>query len=155
MKEITLRVSDEMAALIEQLVSHLDGVEKVCCMDSDMSGDDCARLARQAFDALLEDGMIRRPRDYGWVMMAANQGAIDDFEPFRSHQDYIEYLKGIGLEGVPSRTTLYNVDNNTMGEYPNWTFLDNPTASEALRRTNLVKLFLSAYRRAKRELLNK
>ncbi len=154
MKEITLRVNDEMAQLVEQLVEHLEGVELVCCMDSDLCEDDCARCAREAFDSLLADGAIRRPRDYAWIMMAMNQGAIDDFEPFRSHQDYIDYLKEIGLQNVPSRTTLYSAENNTMDEYPNWMFLDNPTTSEALRRTNMVKQFLGAYRRAKRALLN-
>ena len=88
-------------------------------------------------------------------MMAMNQGVVDDFEPFRSHQDYIDYLKEIGLQNVPSRTTLYNAEINTLGEHPNWMFLDYPTASEALRRTNLVKQFLGAYRKSKRVLLNK
>ena len=154
MKEITLRMNDEMAQLVEQLVGHLEGVEMVCSMDSDVSEDDCAQCAREAFESLLADGAIRRPRDYAWIMMAMNQGAIDDFETFRSHQDFIDYLKEIGLQNVPSRTTLYSAENNTMEEYPNWMFLDNPKTSEALRRTNLVKQFLSAYRRAKRALLN-
>ena len=154
MKEITLRVNDEMAAVIVQLVKHLEGVEMVCSMDSSMNDDDRALCVRQAFDSLLADHAIRRPRDYAWIMMAANQGALDDFSAFCSHQDYIDYLKTIGLMEVPSRTTLYNAENMTLDEYPNWQFMDEPTASETLRRTNLVKLFLSAYRRAKRALLN-
>ena len=97
MKEITLRVNDEMAQLVEQLVGHLEGVEMVCSMDSDVSEDDCAQCAKEAFESLLADGAIRRPRDYAWIMMAMNQGAIDDFETFRSHQDFIDYLKEIGL----------------------------------------------------------
>ena len=155
MKEITLRMNDEMAVLVKQLVSHLEGVEIVCAVDSDVSVDDLAKCTREAFDLLLTDGAIRRPRDYAWIMMAMNQGVVDDFEPFRSHQDYIDYLKEIGLQNVPSRTTLYNAEINTLGEYPNWMFLDYPTASEALRRTNLVKQFLGAYRKSKRVLLNK
>ena len=147
-------VAMKMAQLVEQLVGHLEGVEMVCSMDSDVSEDDCAQCAKEAFESLLADGAIRRPRDYAWIMMAMNQGAIDDFETFRSHQDFIDYLKEIGLQNVPSRTTLYSAENNTMEEYPNWMFLDNPKTSEALRRTNLVKQFLSAYRRAKRALLN-
>lgn len=143
-----------MAILVEQLVGHLEGVEMVCSMDSDMCEGDSAKCAKAAFDILLSDGAIRRPRDYAWIMIAMNQGAIDDFEPFRSHQDYIDYLKEIGLQDVPSRTTIYNAESKTMDEYPNWTFLDNPTASEALRRTNLVRQFLGTYRRAKRALMN-
>ena len=34
------------------------------------------------------------------------------------------------------------------GKYPDWTFTDSPKASEALRRKNLVKRFLSAFMRA-------
>ena len=155
MKEITIRVPDDMAQLVEQWAQWIPEMEVVREVDNMMSEDVRDLCARTAFDTLLEEKAIRRPRDYAWIMLAMDQEAIDDFEGFRSHQDYIDYLKEIGVDGVPSRTTLFNMENMTMGDYPDWTFLDEPSPNEALRRKNLVKLFLSAYRRAKRGKLNR
>lgn len=84
-------------------------------------------------------------------MMAMGQKVIDDFEAFHSHQDYIDYLTELGIEQVPSRSTIFNICNITLNDYPEWEFLDAPAPSEALRRKNLIKQFLSAYRKAKRE----
>ena len=154
MKEITLRVPDTMARMIEDWTNYVPEMELVRMVDNMMSEDVRDLCTRCALDELIDEKAIRRPRDYAWIMLAMNQGVIDDFDGFCSHQDYIDYLKEIGIGTAPSRTTLFNIENNTLGDYPEWTFLDEPSPNESLRRKNLVKLFLSAYRRAKREKLN-
>ena len=155
MKEITLRVPDDMALMIEDWTKFIPKMEMIHIDDSMLGVDARDHCAKCAFDKLIEDKAIRRPRDYAWIMLAMNQGVVDDFEGFHSHQDYIDYLKEIGMSVTPSRTTLYNMENITMGDYPEWEFMDGSSPTETLRRKNLVKLFLSAYRRAKRGELNR
>ena len=52
------------------------------------------------------------------------------------------------FDGLPGRSTVYNTIAKVRGKYPDWTFTDAPKASEALRRKNLIKQFLSAFMRA-------
>ena len=67
MKEITMRVNDEMEGLIEELTKHLEGVEVVGTGEL-MAEEDCDTCFKEAIMELRQDGVIRRPRDYGWIM---------------------------------------------------------------------------------------
>ena len=153
MKEITLRVTDEMAVIIEQLVEHMVDVE---VMDTDECPDDDTRdqWFKQAIMELKDDKVIRRPRDYAWIMAAIDQDVMADYESFISPQAFIEYMVTTGLTMLPDRTTLFRAYNLIDGEYPNWTFDDDPDDLEARRRMNVVVRFKSAYYRAKRAKCN-
>ena len=153
MKEITLRMSDEMAVIIEQLVEHMTDVE---VMDTGECPDDDPRdiWFKQAIMELKNDKVIRRPRDYAWIMAALDQDMMADYEGFMSPQAFIEYMATIGLTMLPDRTTLFRAYNLIDGEYPNWTFDDEPDEQEARRRMNVVVRFKSAYYRAKRAKCN-
>ena len=105
---------------------------------------------KQAITELIGDKVIRRPRDFGWIMLALEQKVVKDFDSFSSHQAFIDYLGLLGVEALPGKTTLFRTYNITDGTYPDWTFLDNPKHEEELRRKNIVVRFLSAYMRAKR-----
>ena len=70
MKEITIRVPYEMAQLVEQWAQWIPEMEIVREVDSMMSEDVRDLCARTAFDTLLEEKAIRRPRDYAWIMLA-------------------------------------------------------------------------------------
>ena len=89
MKEITLRVTDEMAVIIEQLVEHMADVE---VMDTGECLDDDIRdlWFKQAIMELKKDKVIRRPRDYAWIMAAIDQDVMSDYESFISPQAFIE-----------------------------------------------------------------
>ena len=76
-----------------------------------------------------------------------NESTLKGLPSFCSPQEFIDYLKEIGLEKVPGRNTMYYTVNKTVGRYPNWTFSDDPQLSEELRRKNIANLFLSAFRR--------
>ncbi len=154
MKEITLRVPDDMVALIEQWAERIPEMEVVCSVDSIVTEDVRDLCAKAAFETLLINNVIRRPRDYAWIKMALDQNVIPDFKGFYSDQNFIDYLQQLGIERLPGRTTLYDAYSITLDRYPDWTFTDNPDADEALRRKNVVKQFLSAYGRAKREKAN-
>ena len=153
MKEITLRVTDELAVIIEQLVEHMADVE---VMDTGECPDDDTRdlWFRQAIMELKKDKVIRRPRDYAWIMAAIDQDVMADYEAFISPQAFIEYMVTARLTTLPNRTTLFRAYNLIDGEYPNWTFDDDPDEQEARRRMNVVVRFKSAYYRAKRTKCN-
>ena len=45
---------------------------------------------------------------------------------------------------------LYDALGKVSGRYPDWTFTDRANPTEQLRRINVVRLFLSAFGKAKR-----
>ena len=107
-----------MVALIEQLAQHLEGVEIADVCDGTLTETDIDQCFRQAFMELKQDNVIRKPRDYAWIMMALEQDVIKDVNGFSSHQAYIDYLEMLGVEDVPGRTTLFRAYNLTVGTYP-------------------------------------
>lgn len=149
MKEITLRVPDQMVALIEQWAQYVPEMEIIMTTDS-LSKDDRDLCFKQAIQELIDDRLIRKPMDYAWIMTAVEQGAVKDFEPFPSHQSFIDYLDLLGVKELPSRTTLFRAYAKISGVYPQWVFTDGPKQGEKLRRNTIVVRFLSAYSRAKR-----
>ena len=149
MKEITLRVTDELVQLVEQWAQHMPGMDVVDMNDSmDMSRRD--QCFKQAILELKEDRVIRRPRDYAWIMAALEQNVIAEYDNFYSSQAFIQYLELLGITDLPDRTTLYRAYNLIDGKYPQWSFFDDPDDKEVLRRKNVVVRFKSAFYRAKR-----
>ncbi|MBQ3770155.1 MAG: hypothetical protein II866_14345 [Prevotella sp.] len=149
MKEMTIRVSDELAELVERWTEHTPEMEVIDT--SDCLGDDERDLCfKQAIVELIEEGVIRRPRDYAWIMAAIDQDVVSEYECFNSSQAFIDYMEIVGITKLPDRTTLFRAYNLIDGEYPNWSFLDDPDDKEILRRNNVVVRFKSAFYRAKR-----
>lgn len=56
----------------------------------------------------------------------------------------------MGVQPLPSKTTIASAYNNVVGDFPDWAFLDEPDGTETLRRKNVVNRFRSAFMRAKR-----
>ena len=104
---------------------------------------------KQVIETLRANKVFRHYYDYTWIMMALNEGLVDDFDAFRSPQAFLDYLYEIGIRELPSRITLSVAYAKTLDSYPDWTFIDVKKASETLRRKNVVKQFLSAYIKAK------
>ena len=98
---------------------------------------------------LEQDGTIRHKYDYTWIMVAINDGAINGLGSFRSPQRFMDYLKELGVEHVPSRTTLSTCFNKVIGSYPNWEFIDTQDPQEILRRKNIINQLISALNKAK------
>ena len=107
-----------------------------------------------AINTLRENKVFRHFYDYTWIMMAINDGVLDDFDSFKSPQAFLNYLYEIGIDQLPTRYTLSLAYSKALGAYPDWTFLDVEKPNEILRRKNVVKQFLSAYGAAKRGFLN-
>lgn len=149
MKEITLRVTDEMAQLVEQWAEHIPNMEVVDtgdCLDDD-NRDLCFR---QAIMELKAEGVLRRPCDYAWIMVAIDQFVVDEIEAFNSSRAFVGYLGELGIDDLPHHSTLTRNSHCVEGIYPDWEFSDTDEHQEVLRRRNVVKRFLAAYNRAKR-----
>lgn len=152
MKEITLSVPDQMVALIEQLAAYMPEVEIVSEEDLTVETDRDLCM-KQAIETLQGNKAFVKRGDYGLIMHAMNQEVIDDFDgEIFSSRMFVEYLKGLGVGNLPCSSTLRNTYNNISGEFPNWTFEDEPNPTEERRRKSVVIQFRSAYLSAKRNI---
>jgi len=145
MTEITFRVPDDMAQLIEEWAKRIPEMEIVrqeVCVTTEL--DDLDKRMAMTIMALKENGAIRYNYDYTWIMVAISDGVVKDMNGFRSPQSFMDYLKGIGVEHVPCRSTISEFYNKVYGKFPNWEFTDTKDPSEILRRKNVVRQFLSA-----------
>lgn len=84
MKEITLKVPDDMLGLIEQLAHHMNGVEIVNVFDGTMTETETDQCFRMAIMEMKEEHVIRKPRDYAWIMTSIEQHVISDLKAFGS-----------------------------------------------------------------------
>ena len=149
MKQVTLRVPDDMVALFEQLAARMPEVEIVEREELPLVDDGLSDIDRRvalAIQVLIKNGALRNPFDYTWIMVAIGDGVVKGMGAFRSPQSFMDYLNGLGVEHVPSRSTLSAWYNKVLGTYPNWEFTDTHDPQEILRRKNVVRQFLSAMR---------
>ena len=77
-------------------------------------------------------------------MVGIGDGAVKGLGGFKSPQRFMDYLKSLGVEHVPSRTTLSTWFGKVYGVYPNWKFVDTDDPHEILRRKNVVSQLISA-----------
>ena len=155
MKQIVLEIEDSAFESFMGMIALCPSVKVVgesSVAEVTSQRDQCMVYAIQTLRA---NHVFRFGYDYTWGMMAINEGLVDDYDGFRSPQAFLDYLYEIGIEGLPTRFTLFRAYSKTLDSYPNWTFLDMDDASESLRRINVVKQFLSAFGKAKRADCNK
>ena len=148
MKQVVLRIDDVAFEKFMGMVSLCPQVEVLNVCDT---GD--KKLAMDGFVAMAIREMrqtlaFRHPCDYAYLMVAMNQNVVKGLPFFYTPNDFIEYMREADFDNLPGRTTIYDTIAKVQGKYPEWTFTDAPKASEALRRKNLVKRFLSAFMRA-------
>jgi hypothetical protein len=151
MKEITLRVTEEMAQLVKQWAEHIPDMEVVATDDCDDSIEFCDQCLLSALATLRENKVIVHPYDFTWIMAAINQYAVDGIEGFRSSNAFVKYLKELGVEDVPCRDTVSSNINKVEDVYPTWTFSDTEEPYEVRRRRNVAIQFVAAYNKAKRQ----
>ncbi len=154
MKEITLRVPDTMVALIENLAEHMPEVEIVKREEQSPGTDglnDIDHRVALAISVLLHNGALRNPYDFTWIMVGISDGMIEGLGAFRSPQSFMDYLRELGIEKVPSRSTLSAWYSRVFGKYPDWEFTDTTDPTEILRRKNVFRQFQSAMRQVQKE----
>lgn len=150
MKEITIRVPNDMAQLLVEWVKHIPEMEIVCREEStDYGLGDMDRRMALALEVLKQNHTIRHLYDYTWIMVAIGDGVINELGGFRSPQSFMDYLSSLGVERIPSRTTLSSWFNKVVGTYPDWEFTDTNDPQIILRRKNVVRQLISALNNVK------
>ena len=150
MKEITLRVPDELAPELEALVKKMALVMEV--EEYLLTIEEQDQCVAEAILTLQREKVIRSPRDFAWIMMVMNQQVLDDFEGCFTAIAFTRYLKTLGIEGCPGKSSLYSNCSLVLNDFPEWEFADDPSHDEVVRRRNVGKRFLSAYIKAKRRI---
>ena len=136
-------------ALIEEWAKHIPEMEVVALQEAgEYEMDEMNRRMALAVKTVEQNGAIRRLYDFAWVMAAVNDGVVKGLGEFKSPQSFIDYLKTLGVDRVPSRTTLSTWYGRVLGKYPEWEFTDKCDPREKLRRHNVVRQLLSALNRA-------
>jgi hypothetical protein len=119
-------------------------MELVCQKESGETDlDEMNRRMTVAFNVLRQNGAMRHIYDYTWVMVAIGDGAVEGLGGFKSPQSFMDYLTSLGIERVPSRTTLSTWYGRVLGTYPDWEFTDTEDPQEILRRKNVVRQLIS------------
>ena len=154
MKQITLKGPDDVLGLIEQLAHHMNGVEIVNVFDDAMTETETDECFRMAITELKEEHVLRKPRDYAWIMTSIEQHVISELKAFESPQSFIDYLRHLGISGLPHRSTLSRAYNTITGKFPEWTYSKKPSYYEERRRIAVVVRFQSAFLKYKRAICN-
>ena len=152
MKEITLEVPEDMAPHIEALAKRMPEVEIVKLVDIQDANSIYDLAFKGAIDELIHYNVLRHPRDFAWIMMGIEQDLDNDLCSFSSTRSFAAYLQILGVRRVPSNTALFNATKLCEGVYPDWVFLDDVDVSEERRRKEVFKLFLIAFRKARRKI---
>ena len=148
MKQGVLRIDDAAFERFMGMVSLCPQVEVLnVCQTGDKKQTIDAYVAT-AIREMRQTLAFRYPCDYAYLMMAMNESVVKGLPFFYTPKDFIEYMREAEFDHLPGRSTVYNTIAKVRGRYPDWTFTDAPKASEALRRKNLIKQFLSAFMRA-------
>ena len=138
-----------MVSLLEEWVKHIPEMEIVSLEESgEYELDEINRRMTIALNLMKQVGVIRYGYDYTWIMVAINDGAIKGLGAFKSPQSFMDYLRNLGVEKVPSRTTLSTWFGKVFGSYPNWEFTDTEDPQEILRRKNVVRQLISVLNKA-------
>ena len=89
------------------------------------------------------EGMIENLYDYTWVMGVMND--TEGLPHFDSPSSFIKYLTGLGIENLPSESTIKKEYGKMLAKFPEWTFIGKDK-TESDRRINVAKRFLNLYR---------
>ena len=99
---------------------------------------------RKAVLTLKSEGVLKHLYDYTWLMVVMNQ--TEGLPSFDTPQSFVTYLEGLQLADLPEVSSVKKAYGNVLRDFPNWTFPDRDT-TEATRRINVAKRFLSIYRK--------
>ena len=148
MRQIILEIED---SAYEQFMGMVRLCPQVEVVNVCQTGDKKLTTDRYVASAIREMRRtlaFRYPCDYAYLMVAMNESVVKGLPFFYTPKDFLDYMRESKFDHLPGRSTVYNTITKVKGKYPDWTFTDAPKASEALRRKNLIKQFLSAFMRA-------
>lgn len=152
MRQIILNVEDAAYEQVKGMLALCQQVEVVSDGDAYETRNAVDLCVARAIKTLVNRRTLRYAYDYSFIMLAINQGLVDKQLFFFNPLEFIDYLKEIGIEKLPGKSSLYDAIAQIHGSYPDWTFLDHPSAFENIRRKNVCKQFLSAFLMEKRRM---
>lgn len=154
MKQVVLRIDDAAYEKFMGMVSLCPMVEVLNVSQAGTPQQTTDRFVAMAIREMRKALAFRMPCDYAYLMVAFNESVVKGLPFFYTPKDFLDYMKESDFDHLPGRSTVYNTIAKVKGRYPDWTFTDAPKASEALRRKNIVKQFLSAFMRAQNGILD-
>lgn len=151
MKQVGLRIEDSAFERFMGIVSLCPQVEVASQNEMpDYGPDEITQKVALAIKVLQRNKTIRHLYDYTWIMVGIGDGVVEGMGAFGSPQKFMDYLRSIGMERVPSRTTISTWFGRVIGKYPNWEFVDTQDPQEIQRRKNVVRQFISAINKAEK-----
>lgn len=154
MKQVVLRIDDAAYEKFMGMVSLCPMVEVLNVNQAGTPQQTTDRYVAMAIREMRKALAFRMPCDYAYLMVAFNESVVKGLPFFYTPKDFLDYMKESDFDHLPGRSTVYNTIAKVKGRYPDWTFTDAPKSSEALRRKNIVKQFLSAFMRAQNGMLD-
>jgi hypothetical protein len=100
-------------------------------------------LIKKCIHVLNQENLLVHLYDYTWLMAVMKETA--DLPDFSSPNSFVIYLKSLGLDEVPSDSSVKKEYRKMLGDFPNWTF-PGKGKTETDRRINVAKRFLNLYR---------
>ena len=127
MKQIVIEIDDEAFEPFMGMLRLCPSVKVVgtnsFAEPQDMT-DQC--FAEAVKEVVSDKNLYKRPSDLAYIMIAANDGAINGLDYYLTPDDFIGYLQQIGVEQLPKRSTIYNkVSNEELYQYSIPTILTN------------------------------
>ena len=100
-------------------------------------------IIKEVIQQLKAEKVIAHLYDYTWVMLAMND--TKGLPSFDSPQSFVTFLNTLGLDNLPSESSIKKKNEKVLGVFPDLTFID-ADKTEGDRRVNVGKRFLNLYR---------
>ena len=154
MKKVTIVVPDDKMALVEELVKAITDMEIVEVKDMGSTEEFQRKTPKERLDfaihAIVEEkGLLANRYDFAWLYAAIQEELLKGIKMFHSVDSFRQYLINIGIQNVPSNSTISDRFGCLHHKYPDWAFSDNCDTKETQRRINIAKRFLSLYYKGK------
>ena len=155
MKKLTIVGPDDKVALVEKMVEAIPGMEIVEVKDMDSIEEFQRKPPMERLDFAIrhvdsEKGLLANRYDYAWLYAAVQHKLLKGIEAFHSVESFRQHLIKIGIKKVPSNSTISDRYGCLQHKNPNdWVFSDGCDATEAQRRINVAKRFLSFFNKGR------
>ena len=100
-------------------------------------------IIKEVIQQLKAEKVIAHLYDYTWVMLAMND--TKGLPSFDSPQSFLTFLNTLGLDNLPSESSIKKKNEKVVGVFPDLIFID-ADKTEGDRRVNVGKRFLNLYR---------
>jgi hypothetical protein len=111
--------------------------------DEESAGESDNDIIKEVIQQLKAEEVIAHLYDYTWVMLAMND--TKGLPSFDSPQSFVTFLSTLGLDNLPSESSIKKKNEKVVGVFPDLIFID-ADKTEGDRRVNVGKRFLNLYR---------